>query len=83
MSPQTLKWTELGKALQQSALDAHGPSHLPKVTAAYQFLLETPECFDDFDEWPADMPQEPNIELIVAYYDAYATYDACAVDDVK
>ncbi len=60
-------WTKLGSALRASALDAHD-GELPNVRIAYMFLLDNPECFTDDDEWPADMPQEPNIELIAAYY---------------
>lgn len=40
----------------------------PPVELAYQFLLDNPECFLDGDEWPADMPHKPNIELIAGYY---------------
>jgi hypothetical protein len=75
----TLDWNALGTALRQSALDAHD-GELPPVTLAYSFLLDNPECFlpdqSEMDEpgpvaeWPAYMPQEPNIELIAAYYRA-------------
>jgi hypothetical protein len=53
-------------------MDAHG-GELPDVSAAYQFLLDNPECFldddgDDIDrEWPVDMPVEPPAELVAAY----------------
>ena len=76
----TLNWTALGAALRHSALDAHD-DYLPSVEIAYSFLLDNPECFlhvmpveiamgaafQADPEWPADMPQEPNIELIAAY----------------
>jgi hypothetical protein len=64
-----LNWTSLGKQLRQSATDAHGPDLVPPISVAYAFLLENPECFIfDGDEWPPDMPADPNIELIAAYY---------------
>lgn len=67
--------TQLGHALRESALDAHG-GDLPPIAIAYEFLLDNPECFADFASigmdgepiWPADMPAEPTIELIAAYY---------------
>lgn len=65
----------LGHALRESALDAHD-GDLPHISMAYGFLLDNPECFADFASlgmdgepiWPADMPAEPSIELIAAYY---------------
>jgi hypothetical protein len=79
----TLDWTALGEALRESALDAHD-GVLPPLQFAYSFLLDNPECFlhvmpmevamsavfQADPEWPDDMPQEPNIELIAAYYRA-------------
>ncbi len=73
-----IDWTALGLELRQLALDAHD-GELPDVAIAYRFLLANPECFGQSEwpdsavneciyEWPADMPQEPNIELIAAYY---------------
>ena len=52
------------------------------VTIAYSFLLENPECFildenGEDQEWPADMPQEPPIELIAAYYEVETALDLC------
>lgn len=78
MTQTTLNWTELGRELRQSAMDAHD-GELPDVGRAYAFLLDNPECFSQSEwpatainecvyEWPADMPSEPNIELIAAYY---------------
>lgn len=69
--PTYIDWTTLGQQLRESAKDAHG--ELPAVHVAYSFLLDNPECFiaDGLgEEWPANMPQEPNIELIAAYYGA-------------
>jgi len=69
-----LNWAALGKDLRNSADCSIQPAgQTPPVRLAYQFLLDNPECFligPDLDslEWPADMPQEPNIELIAAYY---------------
>jgi len=45
-------------------------------------LLENPECFildenGEDQEWPADMPQEPPIELIAAYYEVETALDLC------
>jgi hypothetical protein len=62
-----LNWSELGRALRESAMNAMDGELLP-VDVSYMFLLDNPECFIDSDEWPADMPAEPNIELIWAYY---------------
>ncbi len=62
-----LNWLKLGTDLRASALDAHD-GNLPPIDIAYSFLLDNPGCFGDDEEWPADMPQEPNIELIAAYY---------------
>ena len=64
----TMDWTKLGWELRESALDAHD-GELPSINIAYSFLLENPECFGR-EDWPEDMPQEPNIELIAAYYAA-------------
>jgi hypothetical protein len=70
-----LDWTRLGRELRQSADDAHDGA-TPDVRIAYDFLLDNPECFTSGDvedaEWPADMPQEPHIELIAAYYEVEA-----------
>lgn len=71
----TTTYTQLGHALRESALDAHG-GDLPHISMAYGFLLDNPECFEDFASigmdgepiWPADMPAQPSIELIAAYY---------------
>lgn len=67
----TLNWTDLGKALRESADDAH-EGNAPDVHMAYHFLLANPECFIDGDQWPPDMPTEPNVELIAAYCRATA-----------
>jgi hypothetical protein len=61
-----LNWTELGVELRAAARDA-GFAPVPTVFLAYSFLLENPECFGR-ESWPDDMPAEPNIELIAAYY---------------
>ena len=72
-----MNWTALGKELKASALDAHD-GQLPHIDIAYSFLLDNAECFSDSDEWPADMPQEPNIEIIAAYYgETYADCPDC------
>jgi hypothetical protein len=71
MDANKINWTRLGRELRQSAMDAHGREHFPSVNVAYAFLMENPECFG-YDEWPADMPAEPNIELIAAYYGVLA-----------
>lgn len=64
-----LNWTQLGRELRQAADDAHGGhEHAPNIDIAYLFLLENPECFG-YEEWPSDMPQQANIELIYAYYE--------------
>jgi hypothetical protein len=60
-----MDWTKLGRELRQFADDAHDGS-TPSVDIAYEFLLNNPECFG-CEEWPADMPAEPPIELIAAY----------------
>ncbi len=64
-------WAELGRKLRACADDLvyDMDCDLPDVIESYAFLLENPEVFDRMD-WPADMPQEPNIELIAAYYRA-------------
>lgn len=63
-----LDWTALGKELRQNSLDAH--REVVDVNFAYGFLLCNPDCFlGDDASWPKGMPQEPNIELIAAYYD--------------
>jgi hypothetical protein len=54
----------------------------PDITIAYSFLLENPECFVldencEDQEWPADMPQVPPMELIAAYYEAESALDLC------
>ena len=68
-----LDWSAMGRHLRTSALDAH-EGQLPPVDIAYSFLLDNWEIFcnedDESWEWPADMPQKPNIELIAAYQDA-------------
>lgn len=74
MNSADLNWTELGKALRQSADDAHelhGKAPLD-VRFVYPFLIDNPECFlrDGQEEWPEFMPVEPPIELITAYYGA-------------
>lgn len=61
----TLNYTTLGAAVRQSALDAH-EGVLPHVSIAYQFMLDNPECFSARDT--ADMPAEPPVEFITAYY---------------
>jgi hypothetical protein len=64
-----MNWTKLGAELRRNSLDAHG--EVVDVNFAYGFLLCNPEAFlDDDASWPKDMPQEPNIELIAAYYNA-------------
>lgn len=74
-----INWTSLGRDLRQSARDAHG-DEIPSVHFAYDFLLANPECFIDDEEWPAEMPSEPGIELIAAYYDsAYDVQEASNV----
>ena len=60
-------WERMGKDLRQSAMDAHD-GQLPRIDIAYSFLLDNPECFIDADVWPVDMPAEPPIELVYAYY---------------
>ena len=65
-----LNWTKLGRELRTAAIDALGQAEKPGVHFAYSFLVENPECFGQ-EDWPADMPVEPNIELIAAYYGAY------------
>lgn len=67
MTVEQLDWTELGKTLRDSADDAHN-GNAPEIGVAWLFLLENPECFTDSEEWPEDMPAEPPIELIAAYY---------------
>ena len=82
MSSQTnMDWAKLGRALRESADDAHDGS-TPDITIAYSFLLENPECFvldenGEDQEWPADMPQVPPMELIAAYYEAESALDLC------
>jgi hypothetical protein len=72
-----LDWKALGKALRQSADDAH-EGDTPSVDLAYSFLLDNPECFKQTDEngdcedWPEGMPQEPPVELVAAYYGDFA-----------
>jgi hypothetical protein len=67
--------------LRKSADDAHD-GRTPDVTIAYSFLFENPECFildenGEDQEWPADMPQVPPMELIAAYYEAESALDLC------
>ena len=82
MSSQTnMDWAKLGRALRESADDAHD-GRTPDITIAYSFLLENPECFvldenGEDQEWPADMPQVPPMELIAAYYEAESALDLC------
>jgi hypothetical protein len=82
MSSQTnMDWAKLGRALRESADDAHD-GRTPDITIAYSFLLENPECFVldencEDQEWPADMPQVPPMELIAAYYEAESALDLC------
>ena len=64
---ELLDWSKLGEALRCSAEDAFGPLEHPSIGDAYQFLVENPECFGQ-EEWPADMPEFPPIELVTAYY---------------
>jgi hypothetical protein len=66
MSAPVFDWTRLGAELRASALDAHD-GNLPPVEMSYDFLMANPECFG-FEEWPADLPAEPNIELVAAYF---------------
>lgn len=61
-----LDWDALGSTLREAALDAH--DELPHFDVAWDFLLNNPECFDHANGWPADMPAEPPIELLRAYY---------------
>jgi hypothetical protein len=68
MEQNTLDWARLGAELRVSAKDAHD-GNLPPVEMAYGFLVANPECFG-FEEWPADLPAEPNDELIAAYLGA-------------
>ncbi len=64
-----LNWTKLGADLRRSADDAHN-DETPGFEIAYAFMLENPECFG-FQDWPADMPALPPLELIAAYYRAF------------
>lgn len=66
MSALALDWTRLGTELRASALDAHN-GELPPIGISYTFLLDNPECFGR-EEWPADMPGEPTVQLIAAYF---------------
>ena len=61
-----INWSDIGKELRTGADDAH-EGVTPDIRIAYSFLLDNPECFG-FEEWPEDMPQRPNIELIAAYF---------------
>jgi hypothetical protein len=72
-----VSWTKLGAELRASSNDMSGTNPIPSVDTAYAFLLENPECFG-FEEWPQDMPGEPNIELIWAYYNPPAVYSPSA-----
>ncbi len=72
-------WAELGRLLRQSADDAHEGA-TPSVEIAYSFLLSNAELFG-FAEWPADMPQEPNCELIAGYQGAGPTCNECGSDN--
>lgn len=69
---------ELGAALRGSARDAH-QGDLPHIDIAYLFLRDNPECFGE-EDWPADMPEDPPAELVIAYYggDLKAALDAAA-----
>jgi hypothetical protein len=69
-----LNWTALGKEARASVDDADlrltdDPNDTRPICVreAYSFLLNNPECFGR-EDWPAEMPQEPNIEFIAAYY---------------
>jgi hypothetical protein len=69
-SANVLNWHALGLKLRVSAESAHGLNvggEMPNVALAYSFLLDNPECFG-FEEWPADMPGEPNVDLACAYH---------------
>lgn len=65
-----MDWKKLGSELRAAALADHN-GELPIVSEAYVFLLANPRAFlpGDNPTWPAGMPQEPNIELIAAYYE--------------
>ena len=66
-SQAALDWTLLGHELRLNDQDAHG-DNLLGVMDAYSFLLDNPECFTGGQNgWPEDMPQEPNLELIIGY----------------
>lgn len=41
-----IDWESIGKALRESAMDAH-EGELPPIRIAYDFLLENPSCFID------------------------------------
>jgi hypothetical protein len=76
-----MDWAKLARALRESADDAHD-GRTPDITIAYSFLLENPECFvldenGEDQEWPADMPQVPPMELIAAYYEAESALALC------
>ena len=60
-----MNWSVLGMQLADAVRDAGLASLGPEE--AYGFLLEHPQIFGH-ESWPDDMPQKPNIELIVAYY---------------
>ena len=66
---QELDWKALGAQLRESTLDALG--ELIPPDAAYQFLLDNPECFSE-DQWP-DMPalygdNQPPAAFFNAYF---------------
>lgn len=67
-------WSALGKLARESVDDADlrltddpNETRPLDVREAYSFLCDNPECFG-FEDWPADLPQEPNIKFIAAYY---------------
>lgn len=60
-----LDWAKLGKALRESADDAH-ENDTPSLDLSYSFLIDNPECFG-YEEWPADMPATAPEAMCIAY----------------
>lgn len=67
-------WSALGKLARASVDDADlrltddpNDTRPLDVREAYSFLRDNPECFGR-EDWSADLPTEPNIEFIAAYY---------------
>ncbi len=65
-----LDWRKLGRDLRKQTDEAHNGMTV-RCEMAYSFMLNNAECFLEavYDEWPAGMPEQPPVELVLAYYE--------------